>query len=335
MEDNHNRHERYLLDQMSEEERTRYESWLQEHPAEQAEQEKLRQMIRGIRSMGRRMMKAEIAAQARAHTRPKIDWGLYYKLAAVLLLFVMLPAVIYIQNQNPAEMIAPTRHQIQTTPKAGHKTVPETEKPAPLKKPATLKTRIKQNQPLAADKKQIRKKPAPPHPKPLRRKTTRPPQTDIVSNPKKLDELLSNQDLSALTSAGAPPGRNQKHPESLKNFSKSGIARQGIVAGERMNPSNIKKVYHYQTDSLALTLILVRTAHTDSLPQSLPAILRQRSGKKRTLTLNVPDGLYRLPQSYIHPALRGNEITINFNNVAIYKRTDHSGHAPMQRIRQK
>ena len=81
-------HEKYVLNQMDVNEQQAYEAFLRNHPEAQTELESARRMIEAIRQAGHNRMKKEISDQVAAINNRKTDWGLYYKLAAVLFLFV-------------------------------------------------------------------------------------------------------------------------------------------------------------------------------------------------------------------------------------------------------
>lgn len=92
-------HEKYILDQLGEKEKKAYEEFLQSSPEAQRELEQSKKLITGIRTAGSNSMRKEIEEQTTAIRNPKTDWSVMYKAAAVLFIFVLLPAIFYYQHE--------------------------------------------------------------------------------------------------------------------------------------------------------------------------------------------------------------------------------------------
>jgi hypothetical protein len=90
-------YENYLLNRLSPEEKKDFELHLPDCKACQQELELTRILITGIRETGKQEMKAEIRRQVRERrAQPSVpDWGIYLKIAAVILFLVITPGMIY------------------------------------------------------------------------------------------------------------------------------------------------------------------------------------------------------------------------------------------------
>lgn len=104
-------HEKYLLNQLSAEQIAAYEDFIKDNPEAFKEFEDTKNLLSGIRTIGKDTMRREIEEQVREIRHPKTDWTLLYKAAAVLFLFAILPAVVYynvyvldIQNQSEEQL---------------------------------------------------------------------------------------------------------------------------------------------------------------------------------------------------------------------------------------
>jgi len=85
-------HEKYILNQLEENEKQEYEAFLESSPQAQQELEQSRKLIVGIRAAGPSSIRKEIEEQVGGLRNPKTDWSVMYKAAAVLFIFVLLPA---------------------------------------------------------------------------------------------------------------------------------------------------------------------------------------------------------------------------------------------------
>ena len=92
-------HEKYILNQLAEEEKQAYEAFLKSSPQAQKELQDTRRMIKGIKDSGAGAMRREIEEQVSALRNPKTDWSIMYKAAAVLFVLVLLPAIFYYQDR--------------------------------------------------------------------------------------------------------------------------------------------------------------------------------------------------------------------------------------------
>lgn len=91
-------HEKYILNQLSDEEKQDYEEFLKSNAQARAEMEQERQLISGIRAAGKKTLRKEIMEQVQELHSPKTDWSLLYKAAAILFILVLVPAIIYYHN---------------------------------------------------------------------------------------------------------------------------------------------------------------------------------------------------------------------------------------------
>lgn len=312
-----NLHEKYLMQQMDEKERAEYEAFLETHPEMRTEMEDLRQLIHGIRAIGHQKMKAEIAAQIKEQNSQKIDWGMYYKLAAVVLLFVLLPSVIYIQNQNPMEI--PTAVQApQSADEVREKRLPDK---------SLQKDESRQIPPLKIDK------PRSPS-KAVDIKKSPPKQVAAASKIEKPKQKIQTAGSSASKPNFEPDIKAKTVPRenNLQELSQTSRAestgkmlmskkkrRRGIIAGDRQSPSQGKKVFRYPLKSTAIVLTLLRTRDKTKTSKSLNVFVRYQKDSTITLTAQVPDDFYSLPQSFVHISKEGSIISINFNERAFYQ----------------
>ncbi|MFQ5676167.1 MAG: hypothetical protein ACE5G1_09740 [bacterium] len=90
-------HEKYLLDQLETAEKAAYEKHVKQCVVCGKELQALHTLIGGIRQAGQEEMKAEILRQADILelNRSGMNWGTIAKIAAVVLIFVLTPSVIY------------------------------------------------------------------------------------------------------------------------------------------------------------------------------------------------------------------------------------------------
>jgi len=108
-------HEKYILGRLNAEERKDYRRHLEQCAACQAELEREKELIAVIRAQAKRDMKREIKTQAEKLRRqkPSPDWTVWYKAAAVILLFSIMPALMYYYfragKTDTPEAIAPVR----------------------------------------------------------------------------------------------------------------------------------------------------------------------------------------------------------------------------------
>ena len=105
-------HEKYILNQLEDSEKAKYELHLKECKDCQAELKTQRTLISGIREAGVAEMKNEIKRQVEIGelNHPGITWGRLSKIAAVLFIFVLTPGVIiYLSKSNPE--LVPTAEQ--------------------------------------------------------------------------------------------------------------------------------------------------------------------------------------------------------------------------------
>jgi hypothetical protein len=94
-------HEKYLLNQLSASEREDYEKSIRDNPVLQKELADERGLIEQMRAAGSDSLRRDIQQQVREIKSRKPDWSILYKAAAVLLLFVLLPSVVYYQLYQP------------------------------------------------------------------------------------------------------------------------------------------------------------------------------------------------------------------------------------------
>ncbi|HGY55638.1 MAG TPA: hypothetical protein ENK44_08060, partial [Caldithrix abyssi] len=90
-------YEKYLLGRLGDAEKKEYEAHLQGCETCRKTLETQREMIAAIRLKAKQDMKREIQLQAGKlrEQRPKQDWTVWYKAAAVILLFSVVPALLY------------------------------------------------------------------------------------------------------------------------------------------------------------------------------------------------------------------------------------------------
>lgn len=91
-------HEKYILNQLDEKEKQAYEAFIESSPEAKQELEQTKKLIEGVRAVGSSAMRKEIEEQVAALRNPKTDWSTLYKAAAVLFIFVLLPAIFYYQH---------------------------------------------------------------------------------------------------------------------------------------------------------------------------------------------------------------------------------------------
>lgn len=317
-----NLHEKYVLGQLDVEERGEYEAFLRNHPEAQTELEAVRRMIGAIRLAGHKRMKKEIGDQVAAINNRKTDWGLYYKLAAVLFLFVLLPSIIYIQNRQISGIPGPDQtstenvRPLKSTPRPATQEKKETvkTKPTPVAKPIKAKTG-----PLSRQKAQTTNNASR-----IKEKVFAPgPQKQAKISASKSGKIVE-QTVQHVDAFSAPPttapdktgrlGAKKRKMRSIKSKS-----TQGIIAGEQLNPANQKKVYRYKLRSSTVVFTLLRSAIKDKSPDTLPVYVRYQKDSTLTLTARLPNHFYSLPQSYIYISKHASVISVNFNNQAQYE----------------
>lgn len=111
-------HEKYILQQLEDSEKAKYELHLKECKDCQAELENQRILIFGIREAGVAEMKNEIKRQVEIGelNHPGMTWGRLSKIAAVLFIFVLTPGVIiYLGKSNP-QLVPATEQRTQPAP---------------------------------------------------------------------------------------------------------------------------------------------------------------------------------------------------------------------------
>ncbi|MCH8955627.1 zf-HC2 domain-containing protein [candidate division KSB1 bacterium] len=113
-------HEKYILNQLEDSEKAKYELHLKECKDCQAELKTQRVLISGIREAGLAEMKNEIKRQVEIAelNHPGITWGRLSKIAAVLFIFVLTPGVIiYLSKSNP-ELVPTAEQKTENAPEA-------------------------------------------------------------------------------------------------------------------------------------------------------------------------------------------------------------------------
>ncbi len=100
-------HEQYLFGRLNDSEKTEYEAHLRTCETCQAELENQRQLIFGLREIGRREMKEEIRWQVEGQksSESQIHWVRLAKIAAVLFMFVMAPSLYYIFRTQISQIV--------------------------------------------------------------------------------------------------------------------------------------------------------------------------------------------------------------------------------------
>lgn len=91
--------ERYLLNRLSPEEREAYEKHLEDNESARDALENERILIAGIRRAGRHNLKREIREQVRDRNSIPQDWSILWKAAAVFLLAVLVPSLVFFSYQ--------------------------------------------------------------------------------------------------------------------------------------------------------------------------------------------------------------------------------------------
>ncbi len=113
-------HEKYILNQLENSEKEKYELHLKECTDCQAELENKRILFSGIREAGLAEMKTEIKRQVEIGelNHPGMTWGRLSKIAAVLFIFVLTPGVIiYLSKSNP-ELVPTAEQETENAPEA-------------------------------------------------------------------------------------------------------------------------------------------------------------------------------------------------------------------------
>ena len=103
----HDLHEQYILSQIEESDRERYEHHLETCESCRVELENQRQIILALKETGRMEMKKEIRRQlerSRAQRRD-IDWAKLSKIAAVLLIAMITPVIYYYVQRDKPELL--------------------------------------------------------------------------------------------------------------------------------------------------------------------------------------------------------------------------------------
>jgi len=95
-------HEKYILGRLNEADKAGYERHIERCASCRRELEQQKRLIASIRSQARLDMMREIKAQAEKlrGQKPKPNWGIWYKAAAVILLFSVMPAILYYYLQT-------------------------------------------------------------------------------------------------------------------------------------------------------------------------------------------------------------------------------------------
>ncbi len=111
-------HEKYILNQLEDFEKEKYELHLKECKDCQAELKTQRVLISGIREAGLAEMKNEIKRQVEIGelNRPGMTWGGLSKIAAVLFIFVLTPGVIIYLNKSNPDLVPTAEQKIENAP---------------------------------------------------------------------------------------------------------------------------------------------------------------------------------------------------------------------------
>ncbi len=111
-------HEKYILAQLDDTEKEKYELHLKECKDCRAELEAQRVLIAGIRESGLAEMKSEIKRQVELSeiNHPGMTWGRISKIAAVLLIFVLTPSVIIYLSKSSPELVPVAQQKTETAP---------------------------------------------------------------------------------------------------------------------------------------------------------------------------------------------------------------------------
>ena len=149
-------HEKYLLGRLNAAEQEEYKQHLEQCDNCRRELERQKELIGGIRAQATLDMKREIKLQAEKlrTERPKQDWAVWYKAAAVILLFSIMPALLYYSlhtGTEPQEEMAEKVFQAQRITEA----VPAS--PEEEKETTTDKIQIKEKKRIAKKKKATEK----------------------------------------------------------------------------------------------------------------------------------------------------------------------------------
>ena len=268
-----NLHEKYILGQLSSPEKNEYEAFIAENAEAREALEQERRLINGIRFAGASELKKEIQRQVETIRHPKTDWTLIYKAAAILLVFVLLPSVIYYENYR--------------SPGKSTEQVVQTEKPASIDKDDSFTTdeiAVEKEGPSDAVLERTT---------PIKEVASSPPQRMKKESRKQEAEeepptgSLSIQGRHDVAERESYQARSSAPAENL-NAAKSMALGSGSTAKLK---SNFNENFISKKDSIQIKLIFDKRL-TGTIPDSLK-ILTEKTKLNTIITVWVPQMFYQ------------------------------------------
>lgn len=347
-------HEKYILNQLEEQEKQAYEAYLESNPEAREELEQTRKIVEGVRAAGTAKMRKEIAEQVEAIHDSKTDWSMLYKVAAVLFIFVLLPAIIY-YHQNFGQL-SPAEQTVRELPPMIEKGSSEEQSPvqeiaepdadnvSETKTTDESKNLNRQTSSRVIKEKQesnISQQPG------QRMNNVSAKGTGLVSTEKKSTSAKRNksrqgavESTSIVSGVVSSPESEElslqdletatKLDQALDKVSGAGInTNSGAAAGERMEaPSrsmgmdyipSVRTLEFSDTDK-PLTLIFHRTMQAKPYPDFLKIFVKMDSVNNPTITLYLPDKLHSVERQDLSYTWENDSLlSISFENKVSYQ----------------
>jgi hypothetical protein len=286
--------EKYILNRLDADEKTAYESFLEENEQARKELEETRALINGLRTVGADAMRREIERQVQEIKSPKTDWSLLYKAAAILFIFVLVPAILYFQLYEIKDDIASTEQFVPQEFNKIKETENEKEQPAKApeanfnEKPALT---VQKNQTKKARSKSPKIEISTPAANSQRKKMamgdniTRNDDQDILEDD--LGDLDYMSDLTRSASSGP----------ALRLSKSSGTEQSSITNYMIESTPTVSHIFKHNNQSVQFQFH--KDSETNTFPDSFAVKIYTHSKNIILLTCDVPLAIFTLDRKDI------------------------------------
>ncbi len=286
--------EKYILNQLNADEKTAYESFLEENEQARKELEETRALINGLRTVGADAMRREIEQQVEEIKSPKTDWFLLYKAAAILFIFVLVPAILYFQLYEIKDDIASIEQFVPQEFNEIKET--ENEKEQPAKAPEAifnekLALTVQKNQTKKARSKSPKIEISTPAANQQRKKRT---MGDNIARKKDQDLLeddLENLDYMSDITLSASSG------PALRLSKSSGTEESSITNYMIESPPTVSHIFKHDNQSVQFQFH--KNSETNIFPDSFAVKIYTHSKNTLLLTCDVPKAIFILDRKDI------------------------------------
>lgn len=289
-----NWHEKYILNQLTKSEKADYENFIEQNDRARKELEQEKELIAGIRAAGSHELKKEIQRQAAELRNPRTDWTFIYKAAAVLLVLVLLPSIIYYQNYRTADQLAEPA-MISDESYADEN---ESKTVAPKEKSAE-----EQDLEITRNEKKKEK---------IEETAIKKTAADAIkTDANKREQIRQLAD----DKAPAPADMAEMEMPETSAFESRSMSRQmlGGAGKSALSPAAPEKVFEFNVQEKPVRIILFNKMVTESVPDSIK-ITVSKSDIVTDIRINVPRVLFAANKQDISLKLQNDSLIMAFFN---------------------